>query len=197
MKKASLLVLMLTVLSGCAESSALIKAGSSNLHSDVFREVSGTSPVPQGYADLTITSSLKTHSPGIYYSGKEVHGTPEYTMLVNIDGQAVVLKGELQKEVSEPRGIRDPEAGAGVRYRFSKEFRLKAGVHKIIVGLPDDTVASAGQFTLSELSSNRLVVEPGYGAVPGTRRLGGYGTTSFQEGVKRLRLSLNGQDLSD
>jgi len=184
-----------TVLSGCMESSALIKTGSNSLQSDVFRELSSGGVVPQGYADVRITSSVKTHLPGSYPYEKNNHGTPDYRLLVNIDGQALRLPGELQKENTEAGGVRDPEAGPGMRYRFSKTIRLKAGTHRIMVALPDDDVATEREVTLSERSSNNLLVEPGYGATAGQRRPGFSGSTSFKEGVKRLWLSLNGKDL--
>jgi hypothetical protein len=190
-----LLIMSLPVLSGCAESSALIKTGSTSIRSDVFQEVSNGGIVPQGYADLHIVSSLKTHKPGIYPFEKKPHGTPEYSLLVNIDGQVIRLQGSLHKENTEPRGLRDPEAGDGIRYRFSKKLRLKAGTHKIIVALPDDEIAIEREITLSDKSNNSLVVETIYGMSPGKQRPGFYGETSYKEGIKRLRLTLNGLDI--
>lgn len=187
-------MMALTVLSGCADNSVLIKTGSNSIRSDVFQELSNSGIVPQGYADLRIVSSLKTHKPGIYPFEKKSHGTPDYRLLVNIDGQAILLQGNPQKENTEPRGLRDPEAGDGIRYRFSKNLRLKAGTHKIIVALPDEEIAIERQISLSDKSNNSLVVEPVYGASPGKQRPGLYGVASFKEGLKRLRLTLNGQD---
>ena len=197
MKKICLLLMMsMTVLSGCAGSAALIKTGSNSIRSDVIQELSDGGIVPQGYADLRIVSSLKTHNPGLYYPfEKKSHGTPEYMLLVNIDGQAIQLQGDLQKENSESRGLRDPEAGDGMRYRFSKNLRLTAGTHKIIVALPDDEIAIERDMTLSDKSNSRLVVEPVYGAVAIKQRPAFYGATSFKEGLKRLQLTLNGRDI--
>ena len=196
MKKICLLLMAsLTVLSGCAKSTALIKTGSNSIRSDVFQELSNGDIVPQGYADLRIVSSLKTHKPGIYPFEKKSHGMPGYRLLVNIDGQAIQLQGNLQNENSEPRGLRDPEAGDGIRYRFSKNLRLKAGTHKIIVALPDDEIAIEREITLSDNSNNTLVVEPVYGAVAIKQRPAFYRATSFKEGLNRLRLTLNGLDM--
>jgi hypothetical protein len=196
MNKICLLALMTTmVLSGCAESSSLIKTGSNSIQTDVFQELSNGGIVPEGYADLRVTSSVKTHKFGIYPSEKKSHGTSEYRLLINIDGQALQLQGDLQKENTEPRGIRDPEAGDGMRSRFSKNIRLKSGAHKIIVAIPDDDIATQGEFTLSDKSKNSLAVAPSYGASSGQRRPGFSGVTSFREGVKRLWLTLNGQNM--
>jgi hypothetical protein len=196
MKKICLLLMMsLTALSGCAERSVLIKNGSKSIRSDVFQELSNVGIVPQGYADLRIVSSLKTHKPGIHPFEEQSHGTSGYKLLVNIDGQAIKLQGSLENENSEPRGLRDSEAGAGIRYRFNNNLRLKAGIHKIIVALPDDEIAIEREITLLDKSNNSLVVEPIYGASPGIQQPGYYGVTSFMEGVKRLRLTLNGQEI--
>jgi hypothetical protein len=190
-----LLIMSLPVLSGWAESSALIITGADSTRGDVFQELSNGGVVPQGYADLRIVTSLKIHKPGIYPFDKKPHGSPEYGLLVNIDGQAVQLQGALQKENGEPRMHQDPEAGDGIRYRFNKNLRLKAGTHRITVALPDDTIAVEREITLSEGSRNSLVVEPVYGASRDKQRPGFYGVTSFKEGVKGLRPTLNGKDI--
>ena len=195
MKKASLLLMLsLMVLSGCAESSALIKANSTSLRTDVFEESTNGATVPQGYVDLRVAATLKTHKPGIY-SAKDIHGTTDYKLLLNIDGQAVMLQGSLQRENSEPMKLVDPEAGDGIRYRFSKNLRLKAGPHKVVVALPDDEVAVAREFTLNEGDRNSLVVEPIYSTKPGKRRPGMYSTTNFTEGIRSLRVMLSGREI--
>lgn len=195
MKKASLLLMLsLMVLSGCAESSALIKANSTSLRTDVYEELTNGATAPQGYVDLRVSASLKTHRPGIF-SAKDIHGTPDYKLLLNIDGQAVLLQCTLQKENSEPMKLVDPEAGDGIRYRFSKNLRLKAGLHKLVVALPDDEVAIAREITLKEGDHNNLVVEPIYSTKPGKRQPGTYTTTNFREGIRSLRIMLNGKEV--
>jgi hypothetical protein len=195
MKKMNLLVLaaVLLAISGCSGSSAFIKASSISVRSDVFQELSNGDLIPPGYADLRIDSSLKTHRPDP--SENKSHGTPEYRLLINIDGQAVQLQGSLHEENSEPRQLRDPEAGEGIRYRFSKKLRLKAGAHKIIAAIPEDGIAGGREITLSEGISNSLVLEPIYATTAGKRRLGFYGVTSFTEGIKGFKVILNGKPI--
>jgi hypothetical protein len=195
MKKTCLLLMMsLMVLSGCAESSALIKANSNSTRTDIFEELTNGGIAAQGFTDLRVTASLKTHKPGIY-SAKDIHGTPDYRLLLNIDGQVVLVRGSLQNENSESRGLVDPEAGDGIRYRFSKNFRLKSGSHRIVAALPDDEIAVVREITLGEGNVNNLVLEPIYSTKPGKRRLGMYGTTSFIEGIRTIRLMLNGREI--
>src|SRR3990170_460088 len=132
MKKKDLLFLAMavTIISSCADNSALIRANSTSMRSDVFEELPDGGPVPPGYVALRIVSSLKTHEPDIY-SVTDIHGTFAYQLLLNIDGQAVQLQGNLREERIEPHGIGDAEAGEGIRYRFSKKLRLRAGTHKV------------------------------------------------------------------
>lgn len=181
------------VMSGCANSSALIRASNTSTRGDVFEELSNGGLVPPGYADLRIASSLKTHKPGIY-SAKDIHGTSDYKLLLNIDGQAVQLQGSLHEENSEPSG-RDAEAGEGIRYRFNKKLRLKAGTHKVVLAIPADDLAIEREITLTEGSSNSLVLEPAYRQTPGKRRPDFYGVTSYKEGIKGIWLVLNGKTL--
>lgn len=186
------IVMSLGIMAGCEGNNRLVKEMSLSTTQNVFQEIDeNVSPVP-GYADLRIFSSLKTHRPGAY-STKDIHGTPDFKLLLNIDGQAVLLRGSLQKEISEPRKLADPEAGDGIRYRFSKSLRLKAGIHRIVVAIPDDGIFVEKNISLSEGSSNNLVLEPIYKTTPGMRRPRVGNTTSFMGGIRDIRLTFNGR----
>lgn len=187
-------LLVVVVMSGCATSPELIRTASIGTRSDAFQELSGGGAIPPGYADLHLTSFLKTHRPGIY-SVKDTHGTSEYRLLLNIDGQVTRIEGTLKEEISDQRGIRDPEAGAGIRYHFSRNLRLKAGTHKIVIVMIEDEIAVERQITLADGSLNSLVLEPVYSTKPGKRRPGAYSTTSFTEGIRSFRLVLNGREI--
>lgn len=192
--KLLLLAIALTVVSGCSGSSALIKASSTSVRSDVFQELKDGGSIPLGYADLRISFSLKTHKLGIH-SAKDVHGTPDYKLLLNVDGQAIQLQGSLIEENNEPHGLRDPEAGEGIRYRFSGNLRMKAGTHKVVIAIPADNIAVEREITLPEGSRNSLVLEPMYRTAPGKRSPGSYGVTSFYEGITGLMVVLNGKSI--
>lgn len=189
------LLVMTAALYGCAGTGELIRKGSEGSRSDIFVELADGGDIPAGHADLRIASSLKTHKPGIYPMEKKSHGTPDYRLLVNIDGQAVWLAGSLKDESIEQGSLRDPEAGDGIRYRFSKGIRLRAGTHKVIVAIPEDGIAVERDITLTDGSSNSLVLEPLYGATAGKQRPGFYGVTSFMQGLKGFRMVLNGKPL--
>jgi hypothetical protein len=192
--KLLLVAMALSVASGCAESPALIKANSTSIRMDVFEELANGGTAPKGFADLHITATLKTHKPGIY-SASDIHGTPDYRLLLNIDGQAVLLQGRLQRENCEPINQVDPEAGDGIKYRFSKNLRLQTGTHWIVAALPDDGIAIERKITLVEGDANNLILEPIYSTKPGKRLPGIYSNSSFTEGIRSIRLMLNGQNI--
>ena len=189
------LLLTVTMLSACARNVELIKSMSATTRNDVFQELPEKPALPSGYADLQILASLKTHKPGIYPFEKKPHGTADYMLLLNIDGQATNIQGTLKEEDNEHRFFRDPEAGEGIRYTFRKDVRLKAGTHKIAVALPTDDVITFSEVTLLEGSTNFLLLEPIYGGIPGKQRPGFYGLTSFTQGIKGLKAYLNGRPL--
>jgi hypothetical protein len=188
------IVLSLGIMAGCAGNNKLVKEMSRSTTQNVFHEIEESVPPVPGYADLRISSSLKTHKPGAYPM-KDIHGTPDFKLLLNIDGQAVLLRGSLQRENSEPRKLADPEAGDGIRYRFSKSLRLKAGIHRMVVVIPDDGIVVEKNITLSEGSSNDLVLEPIYKTTPGMRRPWAGSTTRFMDGIIDVRLMLNDREI--
>lgn len=197
MKKALCLALIsiTALLNACAKNVEIIKSASVTTRSDVFRELPERAAVPPGYADLYIDASLKTHKPGIYPFERKPHGTADYQLLLNIDGQATRIKGTLREEDGIPRAVRDPEAGEGIRYNFRQDVRLKAGRHKITVAIPDDSIVIVKEVALSEGSTNYLLLEPVYGRLSIRQRTGFYGLTSFSQGLKGLKAYLNDRPL--
>jgi len=197
MKKLNLLVfiLTLTVLGGCAKSPALLKESSAGLRSGVFEELSnGGGKIPEGFADLRFTATVKTHKPGLF-SAKDLHGTADYPLQLDVDGQTVVLRGALAEENLNPLDQEDPEAGEGIRYQFSKTLRLKPGKHSVIVALPADKIAVEKEITLVEKELNSLALEPIYGRVSEKKRPSSNRVTGFEEGITGIRLTFNGRSI--
>jgi len=191
-----IMVLLMSVLSsGCSAVREQIPADSIYVPAETFREMPAGSPIPPGYADLQVVSSIKTHRQGVYPLRPDVHGSPDYALLLTIDGQTAQLKGNAAAENCEPRHRQDPEAGDGIRYGFRAMARLKAGTHKIAVAIPDDEVTVTGDIALAEGQSYVLVLEPVYGTTAHSQRPAFYGATSFLEGVRGLRMVLQGEEL--
>ena len=105
------------------------------MRSDVFQELKDGGSNSGWICGLAHSLLAQDPQAGLY-SSTDVHGTPEYRLHVNIDAQEVQLQGNLYAEKIEPRGLWDPEAGEGIRYRFNKKLRLKAGPHKVRCGHP-------------------------------------------------------------
>jgi len=116
-------------------------------------------------------------------------------MIVNIDGQVTELSGNQQRENSESEGqtARDPEAGDGMRYQFSRNLRIKAGPHKIAIAIPAEGIVIEREIFLAEGRGNNLTLEPVYGVKAGKKRLGVYGENSFKEGIRGFKIVVNGQ----
>ncbi|GFO58420.1 lipoprotein [Geomonas silvestris] len=194
MKKIKLMSLLsLALLAGCANGYGLIKENRASVRSDVFQEVADPAAVPGSYADLRINGVLKTHSAERSAS-VDSHGTSDYRLLLNIDGQALTLAGGMRQENKESERLYDPEAGEGTRYRFTKVLRLKPGVHRLVVGLPDDQVAVAKDLHL-KAEVNTLELEPVYGQKIGAGRPRNDRARSFTEGIRSFRVILNGKEV--
>ena len=206
MKKLILLVLSfitVIILIGCGATSKEIRAKTQSERTDVFREVKTEGASPQGFADVVIKASLKTHLEGHYpYESKESqHGKSEYPFLLNIDGQAVIWKVVGQKE-SRPKyyekgkAIRDPEGGEGIKYVLEKKIRLAAGSHRVFFSLPSDNYALELNLTLEEGGPYILEFKPVYKYKKGhyslhkTRRWKRVET--FFKGIKKYELFLDG-----
>lgn len=144
--------------------------------------------------ELRFAAALKTHAPG-RHAEADRHGTPEYRLLLQVDGREVPLQVTRQREDREAAQLVDPEAGDGVRYRFSAALRLPPGSHRVVVTLPEEGISAERQVTLAAVRTSRLTVTPVYGAGAGRRGQGSFGTASFTKGIVGLRLNLNGRPL--
>ncbi len=183
------------VAGGCASNREFVAASSVSTRSDVFREPAAGTPIPPGYADLSVAASLKTHKTGVHPLKMDTHGTADYQLLLNVDGQVIRLRCQPAEENCEPRSLRDPEAGEGVRYVFTTRIRLKAGTHRIVVVSPDDGIAVVREVVLFEASSNRLELEPVYRGASHKQQPGKSGGENFREGLRGFRMVLNGTPL--
>ncbi len=193
MKSITAVLLVGTVLAGCAGNGELVKRAESPLRGDVGTVISPAVPPEKNFADLTIRASLKTHLAGAFPMGEDSHGTANYQLLVNMDGQPLKFSGNCVTEDTSFLSNRNPEAGLGTRCRFNSHVRLKAGSHRIIVALPYDHLALEREITLEDRTDNTLEVTPTYYPDRRQNGPGKGGSASFKEGISGLELSLNGK----
>ena len=196
MKKLIILILTLTTITtGCTRD--IFQTMNKDTRQGVFQEYIENKPIPPGCAELTVISSLKTPDPGIYPFGSKIRGTRDYMLLIDIDGQKSPIRGDLSKEISEPKGLDSSEAGEGIRYTFKKDLLLKAGVHKLYAALPEDNVAVESEFALKEGTINTLRIYPIYGSSEsgGAPGRGLFSSSSFMDGITGFWVYLNEHEI--
>ena len=162
---------------------------------DVFQEFAHEDPIPAGYADLTIASTLKTRKREDFLWSKSSRGTREYALLLNIDGQVTQVIGNVTEEKTKSGETWNPEAGEGIRYVFIMGLRLKPGRHRVFAALPEDGVSFDRMITLMEGYDNILALTPAYrkrkvGRIPGLDAV-----STYYEGIKGFKGYLNGKEL--
>lgn len=181
----------ISLIIGCSGTGDVIKLRSASSRQDVYREVQDKSPIPSGYADLGVSFSVKTHKSSFHILERGTKGTPDYVLVLNIDGQVEKLKGAMTEENTLDERPLMPETGNGIRYRFRKDLRLTTGNHKVFVAVPEDEVAVEVDIQLEDGTRNELVLEPVYAT---GKRLGKRGP-NFYSHLSGVRMLMNGKHL--
>lgn len=183
--------LVMAIGGGCVKNSDIVKAAGVSSRQDAFQILNEISTIPPGYADVKLTASFKLHEPGVYpLESVKTHGAPDYTLIVNIGGQAAVLRGETRGENLSHLSGAGSESGEGIRYNFDRLLRMKAGRHKLVIALPDDAVALEHEIEVVEGSLNILAITPVYGGKTMWPRPWEIDKTHFSRGIAGIRVSL-------
>lgn len=186
-----ILALCSALMAGCT--TGLSKQALLSSRSDVFTLLESEKPATAAKATLAINATLKTHRAyACPLDQHKEHGTPDYKLVINIDGQVLTLAGDLKQENLTEVPLGHPEQGEGVRYTFQQLVALTPGVHRVIVALPADGVAIERHVEIRE-GANRLAGTPVYNQTPGAIKTLAKG--DFHAGISTLRLSLNGVPL--
>ena len=195
------------VMGGCGTSKKEIIEKSKSERVDVFSEISGESIAPEGFSDLVIKTSVKTHLEGFHlFPEKSLHGKPSYSFVANIDGQGILweVEGEMETTpVLTKAGDRDPEGGEGMRYTLEKKIRLLTGTHTLFFGLPAEnysesikiTVKSARQHVFECRPIYKLEHEERIEAKPGVTNPGRRNIRSFVHGLRECEIFFDGTPL--
>jgi len=181
-------------LTGCGATAKEIQMKSRSERTDVFKELKAEEAVPNGFVDMVIQATIKTHAGGHYplEPKEQFHGNPDYPFLINIDGQATIWKVNgimddtpLYDERGKART--DSEAGNGVKYILDKQIRIVAGTHRILFGLAAEGITKKFEVTLQDGEKYVLQLKPVY-----EYTIHPYRIPSFLEGVKDYEVFLNG-----
>ena len=184
---------MSIVLIGCGAVAKTIKQKTQNTRPDVFTEMKNDDALTQGFVTLAIKANIKTNLEGYYLfeSKNSMCGKPGYPFVINIDGQAAAWKVDGQKEIlpnydKDGMTSHDPEAGEGVKYVLQKKIQLRAGTHKIFLGLPNDEYFKELEIMLQERKTYTLEFKPTYKYKTQPTRI-----PSFKKGIKEYEAYLN------
>lgn len=176
-------VIMVTMV-GCAGNREVILKASTQTQQDVFH-VADTSQIVPGKALLKINFPVKTYKgrlDGIYLK----HSKPDYTAIINIDGQPIELTAEPFLE-DLPGDFREyPEAGTGWKYVFKKTLQLEPGSHRITIAVPLSNVVVEKTLTVKQ-GENQLKLDPIYNA--SVSRYPHY--PRFSKGLRGVDMQLN------
>jgi hypothetical protein len=194
----SMIVVALGLMVGCGATARMITAKSQSERTTVFTEVTDAGVRPQGFADMIVKTTIKTHEAG-YYIGdpeKSLHGKPGYPFVFNIDGQAVIWKVDGQKEVKsaydeQGKASNDPEAGTGTKYILKTKLRLHSGMHKVFFGLPEDDYSVKAEIILSDGEEAVLEFKPLYRYKTLPTRI-----PTFLKGISTYEIYLNGEKIN-
>jgi len=201
----TLMVLGLALV-GCGVTAREIRAKSLSERTDVFREVKEEGAPPNGFVDVVIKASIKTHLEGYYAleSKESLHGKAGYPFVLNIDGQAVTWRVDGHEDIKpkydeKGKAVPDPEAGDGIKYVLGKKIRMTAGSHRIFFGLPEDDYALEANLVFKEDGSNVLEFKPVYKSerkyysIRKSERM--KRNETFLKGIKGFEIFLNGNPI--
>jgi hypothetical protein len=176
------------VLAGCAGNKDLIAKASTNSRQDVFQEVTNN----QG---ITGKSVLKLEFPVKNFKSRFVnsynkHTDPQYTVVLNIDGQTTVLSDDPVLEDLPGNFKENSEVGTGWKYNFKKTLALQPGKHRVSIAIPVSDVIIEKEIDLKE-GENTLKLFPTYLApisrYPNFPR--------FSLGLRDITATLNNQNI--
>jgi hypothetical protein len=162
-----MLIILGTTLGGCGIKSKDIRTESTKSIAVVFSEVKEESPIPQGFVDVVIKASIKTHEEGYYWfePDETMHGKQAYPFVINVDGQSITWLVDGKKDSTtdyDEHGNKNSERGVGIKYLLEKKIRLAAGSHIISLRLPAEENETEVKIELHEGELHGLEFKPIY-----------------------------------
>lgn len=197
-------VVLCIVMGGCGTSKKEIIEKSKSERVDVFSEITGESIAPEGFSDLVIKTSVKTHLEGFHlFPEKSLHGKTSYSFVANIDGQGILWEVEGETETTPvliEAGVRDPEGGEGMKYTLEKKIRLLSGTHTLFFGLPAESYSESIKITVKSARQHVFECRPVYKleheekieSKAGVTKLGQRNIRSFKHGLKECEILFDG-----
>jgi len=185
--------IMSIVLIGCGTAAKTIQQKTQNTRPDVFTEIKNDDNSTVGFVSLAIKVTIKTPLEGYYLfeSKDSMSGKPGYPFIINIDGQAETWKVDGRREIlpgddKDGKTSHDPESGEGIKYVLEKKVQLRAGTHKVFLGLPIEGYFKELEIMFQEGKTYTLEFKPIYKYKTQPTRI-----PSFRKGIKEYEVYLN------
>jgi hypothetical protein len=158
--------------------------------SDVFQIVPEGSPAGADGVLVTVSASIKTHTESTLLIEPAQHGSDDYRLVVDINGQSIDLPVQTAEETTDSDPRTDPESGAGLRYIYKATVRLRPGSYTATAWLPTENVITSQEVQISG-SSRNITIKPFYRGSAGRKPASLRWLPSFRDGVSSLSISVN------
>jgi predicted small secreted protein len=181
-----ILLVFCSILAACAGSNT---AGMGK-RSDVFQVVTAGTTAGMDEAFITISASIKTHKeyPLLFEPAK--HGSDDYRLVVDINGQSLELPVQTTEEATDSDPQTDPESGTGLRYSYTATVRLRPGRYTVTARLPTGNVTAIQDVQITAGSKN-ITVKPIYRGSAGSKPASLRWVPAFRDGVSGLDIVAN------
>jgi hypothetical protein len=179
------LLVICCISAGCAGSNN----ASTGLRSDVFQTAAdgaaGADDVP-----VTITASIKTHTESPILFELARHGSDDYRLIVDLDGQSIIMPVRVTTETTTTDPLIDPESGEGLRYSYKATITLRPGTYTVSADLPTENVKASRLVRISS-DSRSITIKPLYRGSAGRKPASLRWVPSFRDGVSDLKIVAN------
>jgi hypothetical protein len=181
-----MLLVLCSILAACAGSNG-VRMGQ---RTDVFQVVREGVPPGADEVLVSISASIKTHKESLMLIEPAKHGSDDYLLFIDINGQSINLPVQTVEETTDTDPLLDPESGAGLRYNYKTTIRLQPGRYTVSAYLPTEDVQTSQEIQLSG-SSKDITVKPLYRGSSGRKPAALRWIPNFKDGVTGLKLLVN------
>lgn len=156
-------------------------------HPEVFRLAEAGTVPGSGQAVVTITASIKSHKDSSLLFETARHGSSDYPLLIEIDGQSFSLPVRIMEENTPSAPLSDPEGGAGLRYSYNATLLLEPGVHTLTARMPTEHVETSRELKIRAGSGN-IMIRPLYRSSAGRKPASLRWVPNYMDGVGGLSI---------
>ena len=185
-KYVGMLLVVCGTLTACAGSTT---AGLGQ-RSDVFQLTAEDLPVDAHKVTVTISASIKTHKESALLFELAKHGSDDYLLFVDINGQSISLPVQTVEETTDTDPQSDPESGTGLRYNYKATAILLPGTYRVTARLPTENVQTSQELSISG-GSREIRIKPIYKGTAGRKPPSLRWIPTFMDGVRELKIVTN------